>query len=53
MQDLKNTRLLIYKCLRYAASRINSLHAEIVCTIAIINVEINVICPRVKVSSVA
>ena len=32
---------------------INSLHAEIVCTSAIINAEINVICLRVKVSSVA
>ena len=31
----------------------NSLHAEIVCTTAIINAEINVICLRVKVSSVA
>ena len=31
----------------------NSLHAEIVCTLAIINAEINVISLRVKVSSVA
>ena len=32
---------------------VNSLHAEIVCTTAIINAEINVIYLRVKVSIVA
>ena len=31
----------------------NSLHTEIVCTSAIINAEINVICLKAKVSSVA
>ena len=32
---------------------INSLHVEIVCMSVIINAEINVICLRVKVSSIA
>ena len=51
VQSLSYKGLYIKMC--SSNSVLNSLHTEIVCTSAIITAKINIICLRVKVSSIA